>query len=230
MVDEVSAAALWTFIKDWKPEIRIHAGDNWDFRAMRKAASDEERQYSLEDDWTSGIDFMRRFFDGGKTNHFLRGNHDERIYDYAFKTDGLTRDYALSGIQRLESTVARSKATMLPYNSRLGVLTIGNLKVVHGYHAGANSAVMHSRVYGNVLFGHVHDISVASIPGLESREARSLGCMCKLDMAYASRNTGSLKWANSWTYGLLFEDGTYQLHQTRKLNNKFYAATDFKNY
>ena len=30
MQDDPSVAALWQFMDDWQPEIRVHAGDNWD--------------------------------------------------------------------------------------------------------------------------------------------------------------------------------------------------------
>jgi len=226
MVDEVSANALWQFLKDWKPEIRVHAGDAFDFRNLRKNNSEDERQSSLEDDWMMGIDFIRKFFDGGKSNHFLRGNHDERIYDYSRNANGLMRDYANDGIRRLESVVKRCNAKMLPYDAREGVLELGKLRVIHGYHAGAGACRSHANIYSNCLFGHVHSIESASIASREPAEARSIGCLCRLDMEYARKHTGVLKWSNGWAYGLLFADGTYQLFQTRKIESRFYYAKE----
>jgi hypothetical protein len=49
-------------------------------------------------------------------------------------------------------------------------------------------------------------------------------------MDYVNKKTGKLKWAQGWAYGLLFADGTYQLFQTRNINNQFYAATEIKTY
>ena len=80
MQDDASVAALWDFIDDWKPAIRVHAADAWDFRNLRRGASDDEKADSLVDDWHAGTDVLERFFDGGKRNHFLRGNHDERLW------------------------------------------------------------------------------------------------------------------------------------------------------
>ena len=34
-VDEETANALFAFCKDYKPTIRVHAGDAWDFRNLR---------------------------------------------------------------------------------------------------------------------------------------------------------------------------------------------------
>jgi predicted phosphodiesterase len=230
MADAASVGALWSFMRDWKPEIRIHAGDNFDFRNLRKGASDEEKAASLSEDWEMGNDFMRKFFEGGKSNHFLRGNHDERIYDFRNSCTGMIRDYASDGIKQLEATVKRCKAKMQPYDSDLGVLELGKLNVVHGYHAGLSACRLHAQIYGNVLFGHVHAIEVSSVASLEPTEARALGCLCRKDMDYINKKTGKLRWGQGWAYGLLFSDGTYQLFQTRNINGNFYAASQIQTY
>jgi hypothetical protein len=49
-------------------------------------------------------------------------------------------------------------------------------------------------------------------------------------MDYVAAKTAKLRWGNGWAYGVLFPDGTYQLWQTRKINDTFYAATDIKGY
>lgn len=230
MQDEASVAALWEFLKDYQPEIRVHAGDNWDFRNLRRGATDDEKAASLEEDWEHGADFLRRFFEGGISNHFLRGNHDERMWDFRNSATGLLRDYAAEGIRRIEAMVKQSRAKMLPYDSAIGVLSLGKLSVVHGYHAGIGAVRQHAAVYGNVLFGHVHTIESAPVPSIEPAEARSIGCLCIRDMDYINKKTGKLRWANGWGYGLVFPDGTYQLFQTRKLNGRFYAATGIESY
>ena len=230
MADAASVGALWSFMKEWKPEIRVHAGDNYDFRNLRKGASDEEKAASLADDWEAGNDFLRRFFDGGASNHFLRGNHDERIYDFAGNATGVIRDYANDGIKQLEATVKKCRAKMLPYDSDLGVLDLGKLSVLHGFHVGVGACRLHAMIYGNAIFGHVHTIETASVASRESAEARSIGCLCKRDMDYVNKKTGKLRWAQGWAYGLLYPDGNYMLFQTRNINGQFYAATEIKTF
>ena len=58
--DPETRKALFSFIKDYNPQIRIHAGDNWDFRNLRRGASDDEKAASLVDDWDMGVDWNRR--------------------------------------------------------------------------------------------------------------------------------------------------------------------------
>ena len=228
-VDPDTERALFAFIADFKPQIRIHAGDIFDFRNLRRGASDDEKAHSLEDDWRMGSDFMRRFFDGGKENHFLRGNHDERLWHFAHSATGLLRDYAHDGIARVEKLVKKSRARMLPYDSRLGVLKLGALKVIHGYAAGIGAARKHAIVYRNVLFGHTHNCDVAGAESDEGvSEARGIGACCRLDMPYNAHQTGKLRHQNAFCYGLLFADGTYQLNQAKKIDGRFYVASDFR--
>jgi len=228
-VDPETERALFAFISDFKPQLRIHAGDAWDFRNLRRGASDDEKAHSLEDDWQAGSDFMRRFFDGGKENHFLRGNHDERLWHFAHSATGLLRDYAHDGIKRVEKLAAKSRAKMMPYDSRLGVLKLGALKVIHGYAAGIGAARKHAIVYRNCLFGHTHNCDVAGAESDEGvSEARGIGACCRLDMPYNAHQTSKLRHQNAFCYGLLFDDGTYQLNQAKKIENRFYAASDFR--
>ena len=228
--DPEAVASLHAFCDDFKPTVRVINGDLWDFRNLRKGASDDEKAHSLEDDWQAGIDFANRFFKGGKENHLLRGNHDERLWMFRESCTGLIRDYAADGISRVKGAVARWRAKMLPYDARHGVLKLGHLTVIHGYHAGVGAAQAHARVYGNCVFGHTHSIEVNAIASLEPEEARGIGCLCKRDMPYINSKTGKLRWAQGWAYGLLFDDGTYHLEQARKIKDRFICANNFSHY
>lgn len=227
--DEETARALRELLKEFRPQIRVHAGDNWDFRNLRKGASDDEKAHSLEDDWAAGTDWLRAFFDGGSENYFLRGNHDERMWKFRESATGLLRDYAADGIKRIERVVAQARAKMLPYDSRHGVLKLGRLRVIHGYFAGIGAARRHAIAYGNCLFGHTHATDSAPVESVDGpAEARGVGCCCKVDMGYNQHLVGKLRHDNAFCYGVLFEDGTYQLFQTKKINGSFYAATQIK--
>jgi len=226
--DERATDAALSFVDDFKPEIRVIAGDLWDFGAIRMGASPEERAVSMRDDFDAGHAFASRFFDGGTQNTLMLGNHDVRAYDLAHSTEATRADLGLRMVDDIKLIARESKAKILPYDSRYGVLRIGHLNVVHGYHTGANACASHSRIYGNVIFGHVHSIESFQTPGLKQQEARAIGCLCKLDQEYADRKTGKLRWAHGWVFGWVFPDGTYSLNQVRGIDGRFYAATDIK--
>lgn len=229
--DPETRSALFSFIRDFKPAVRVHAGDNWDFRNFRKGASDDEKAASLADDWEQGADWLRTFFDGGKRNYFLRGNHDERLWKLAQSSTGVLRDYAQDGIKRAEGVVKRAQAQMLPYDSRRGVLRLGHLKVIHGYFAGMSAARRHSIAYGNCIFGHTHATDSAPVETIDGpAEARGIGCCCRIDMDYNQHSVNKLRHDNAWCYGVLFPDDTYQLFQAKKIGGRFYAAAGIKRY
>ena len=41
--DKKACEVFFKFAKDWKPEIRVMGGDLFDFRPLRKKASEDER-------------------------------------------------------------------------------------------------------------------------------------------------------------------------------------------
>lgn len=229
-MDSAAAEAALAFTADFKPEVRVIAGDLWDFGAIRKGASEEERSVSMRDDFEAGAEFADRFFPGGEDNHLMLGNHDVRAWDLAHSQDAVKADLGGRMVKDIEYVARRNKARLWPYDSRKGVLTLGHLKVVHGYHTGASACASHSRIYGNVVFGHVHSIESYQTPGLSQQEARAIGCLCKLDMDYADRKTGKLRWAQGFAFGWLFDDGHYQINQARFINGKFWLPKEINPY
>lgn len=228
--DRNATGAALAFTADFKPEIRVIAGDLWDFGAIRRGASAEEQAESMTEDYKAGRVFAAQFFKGGTENYLMLGNHDVRAWDLARSPDAVRKGLGVRMCEDITATAAECRAKVLPYDSRYGVLEIGHLKVVHGYHTGAGACASHSRIYGNVIFGHVHSIESFQTPGLKQQEARAIGCLCKLDQDYADRKTGKLRWAHGFAYGWLFQDGTYQLNQARSVKGKFYASKNINRY
>lgn len=231
MIDPETEKALFSFISDFKPEIRVHLGDNFDFRPLRKGASPEDKSESMKADAEAGKDFLKRFFERKTENHFLRGNHDERLWSAREDASGPIRDHAIDCVKDITDTLANRQVHMLPYHVRDGILRLGSLKCLHGYAHGIHAAQLHARVYRNCIFGHIHSIVVSPVESDEGpMEARCIGAICKIDLGYNSTRTATLRQENGWAYGHLFADGSYQLFQTRKINGSFYAAHEIKAY
>lgn len=218
---------LFDFIADFKPKIRIFGGDLWDFRSLRKGANEDEKRESMSKDYVAGINWLKRF----KPHYFLRGNHDERLWEMADADRGAVSDYAQSGVLEITALLDSMKCAMLPYHKREGVLRLGSLKVLHGFHCGVYAARQTALVYGSALFGHTHVIDEHAIGGLERRVARNIGCMCVLDMNYNSRNPNTLRQANGFAYGVLNrKTGAYHVWQAESIDGKWILPTDFVSY
>jgi hypothetical protein len=221
-IDRKAERAFFEFLKWWKPQRRIHGGDNWDFRALRRKASEDERREGLGQDLADGCDFLRRY----QPTDFLLGNHDFRMWDLIGSDNKFLAGLASQVMVEIEEAIG--KAAVLPYHKREGVLKVGHLKVVHGYHSGITAARQAGLVYGSCLMGHVHSIDQYSLAGLERRIARVCGCLCKLDMDYNRAQPQTLRQAHGWGYGLLFPSGSYQYWQAEEVDGKWYFPSEVR--
>lgn len=222
-IDPRARRTFEEFVAFWKPHIRIHGGDCWDFRFLRKRASDEESREDIRADLHAGADFLQWY----RPDHFLRGNHDERLWNLARDTDdGKLRSWCGMMFDYIRDTLGG--ATMLPYDKRAGVLRLGHLKVVHGYTAGVYAARTAATAYGSVIQGHTHTIDHYSIPGLERRVGRCVGCLCQLDLGYNRAHVQTLRQAHGWAYGFLFPTGDYTVFQAEEVSGRWIFPSEFR--
>lgn len=224
------AEAISTVIADFKPKIRIHLGDAWNLAALRRGADEVDQGESIKDDFIGAENFLRSFFKGGEDNYYLHGNHDApRLEQFARSPRAMIREAAEDGLEEMASILRRNRCTVLPYDSRLGVLRLGHLKAIHGYAHGINAARIMARVYGNVVMGHVHTIETVPVESIDGpSEARVIGAACNVDQPYNARQVNKLRHENGFAYGYLFDDGSYVLFQARRINGRMVYATDFK--
>lgn len=220
--DDKAVKAFKEFCGWFKPEIRIHGGDCWDFRCLRKGANDEEKREGFKGDLDHGLDFVGWY----KPTKFLRGNHDERLWDLVKCDDGKIQQYSRVLIDQIED--ALKGVEIFPYNKRNGVLRLGHLKMVHGYHSGITAAKLAATIYGSVIMGHVHAIDQYSIPGLERRVGRTVGCMCLLEQDYNRAQANTLRQAHGWAYGMLYPNGDYICWQAEQVNGRWVLPSEFK--
>lgn len=223
--DLVAQSAMFEFKeKHWKPDFTVHGGDNFDFRPLRKKASEDEKRESMIEDYNAGMNFLKRLH----PRYYLRGNHCERMWDLASEDRGVISDFAYQGTREITKELDKMNCRMLPYDKREGVLRLGHLKIIHGYICGIAAARRTAQIYGSVLMGHGHAIQSASVEGLNQRTGMMCGCLCSLKMTYSRASTGSLNWEHGWAYGVLNEKtGSYHVFQARKVDNKWILPTDY---
>lgn len=223
--DPESNRAFWQFLDMWKPKIRVMGGDLWDFRALRSKADEDERRTSIRLDFEAGREWLLRF----APQHFLRGNHDERLWRLRDKGKGPLSDYAAQLIATVDADTTKLKCHQYPYDKKHGIAHIGNLKCLHGYATGVGAARRHAQIYGSCVFGHGHGIQHASIEGVEDRVGRMAGCLCKLDLEYASTSLGAMLWRNGWIYGVINDKtGNYHSAQAECIDGVWLLPSEFK--
>jgi hypothetical protein len=230
-IDPELESKFFEFVKDFKPHIRIHGGDAWNFAALRKKATDAERTTAIAPDYEAGNDFLKRFFDGGEQRYFTRGNHDERIYDVAHNaTDAALRHYASKMTTEVGVLMRRLRATMLPYHVKDGVLDVEGIRAIHGYAAGVGAARKFAQVFGTCAFHHTHSMDIAPVEHWpEPHIAYGSGCLMKPQQHFNRSQIATLRHEQGWLYG--YTDGTRATYfQARYKDGRVYAAENIKAY
>lgn len=212
MQDDAAVSGLFDFCEEFRPDVRIGGGDHWDFRALRSSASKYEQRDDDEADVRLGFEFLEKL----RPTHLLEGNHDKRLRDEVDRGRlGPLNTYCKSLIDRRVDLCNRFGATWYPYHSHTGVLRFNDLAFVHGYAHSAAACANHAIAYGDVVLGHGHAIDAYSV----RRHPRAhigmmVGCLCKRDMDYASKNLGSLRWGNGFGFGYFVGDSHVKYQAT----------------
>lgn len=229
--EDVLVEKFFEWLKDFRPQLRIHTGDAFNFAALRKKASPEDKAVAIAPDYEAGNDFMARLFDGGTEKYFLRGNHDERIYNQAeTTTDAVLQHYASKMVTEIGVAARKRNVRMLPYDSSEGVLDVHGVRAIHGYAAGIGAARKFAFVYGSCSFGHTHAMDVCPVEHWpETAIAYGTGCMCKIRQPYNRTQVNTLRHENGWLYG--FTDGTRATYYQAKFKDgRIHVASEFKTY
>lgn len=221
--DPGTLKAFFEFVKWWRPDHRIHGGDNWDFRWIRGKASDQERREKTQEDFDAGMDFLKQY----KPDVFLRGNHDERLWKAADSDDGKLADLAAYMILDIRERIGT--ALMLPYHKRLGVHDYHGRTFLHGFHCGLTATRQTALIYGNSCFGHVHSFDQHTAPRLGAVSSYSSGCLCATDLDYNSGQPNTLRQENGWLYGLAYPGMRETVvWQARKMGAHFFLPSEWR--
>lgn len=217
-----AVAAALDFKKSFRPEVRIHLGDGFNFECLRKNASEQERRAPILGDIAAGEQFIDEF----NPTYYLRGNHDERLWKLLDSDNGEMRDIAGEWTTRIEKHLRR--AFVLPYHKRKGVLEIGQQSFIHGFHNGVNAVRQAAQIWGDVVMGHIHAFDSASLPGAQRKIGRSCACLCDVDQEYNSAQANTLRQSNGFYYGFITPKGAYQFFQAESLGGSWYFPTEFR--
>lgn len=212
------------WVKHWKPDIRIHGGDAFDFRWLRSRASDNEKAEEIQNDIQHGLDFIRWF----KPTHFLYGNHDDRINRAKESYIGAVKGLGIHIQEEIDDALGDAKSYQ--YDKRTGVVQLGDVKFVHGFGSGMGSLRRAGLVYGRVVQGHIHAVECVPIERHELGFAMSAGCLCKLDLGYNAAHLTTLRQEHGWVYGVVRPNGKTVVWQARKSGGTWIFPSDLRQW
>lgn len=199
-IDPEAEREFFDFVDDFKPAIRLHMGDVFDFRGWRRGAGPEEQAESMTADVERGLSFLARY----KPQVVLWGNHDDRLFRIARDGNGAARMLAQQLIGNIEDALPRTK--FIPYNVFNGIARIGDIAFLHGYQCNLSTARNIAMQYGGggihrVVQGHVHHFSSHTSRSRDAVKGHTVGCLARLDMEYAKARPATMSHGQGWCYG-----------------------------
>jgi hypothetical protein len=223
MVHKEDADVFFKFCDAYKPQLKVHLGDNWDFANLRRGADPREEGDDMGPDFQAGFDFLDSF----RPNVLMLGNHDFRLWRAMNDSRGLVRKFAEDSVSEIESRCKKLKTVIYPYHSRKGVFTAGKLSFLHGYHAGIGAIAQHARIYRSCIFGHLHGNGAVTERGIDTPRSYCVGGLGDHEtMDYAAQRTATLAWGPGWAYGVINEKtGNFQSWTAQKLDGRWMLPT-----
>jgi predicted phosphodiesterase len=187
-------------IADWKPKHRVHLGDVWDFRALRKKAEAEERAEGISYDYNCGFELLEWY----RPNLLTMGNHDYRLWRAARETsNGVLADLCGRLVDEAEDRMRKLKIQWCAYAvDQYLQLPMGGPKLIHGFKSSMYPAKAHFDNWGSCLFGHVHRPDSYEARHIDGGKAYALGTLADLKkMSYADHHAAKLGWRQSFRIG-----------------------------
>lgn len=225
MIDPGAEKAFLDFNRQWKADIRIHAGDFMDLRALRRGASDEEKSEGVKADVERGLQFIKDM----RATVVLDGNHDDRLKRAVREGCGRLREYATLLHNSVEDQLSNLGVQRVEYCIRRGVYQLGTARIVHGYNAGMYAAKMAAQSFLGrpTIMGHTHCFSTFDLPTSDRITGYTIGCLCRLDMEYAKSHLNTLRWSHGWAYGHVFPSGEVSVYRAEKYGDLWSYPTEF---
>lgn len=219
--DHDAVEGLLKHCDEFKPDVRIFGGDLFDFSPLMTKADPAEKHDSMTADVEAGLEFLEKF----KPNHFLLGNHDDRLWLTAKKHAlGIMRDSAKMGIKDIETRCRRLKCKIYPYDVEKGLLRLGKITFCHGYFHGITATKRHAETFaspgGLVIHGHIHSLQMYSVPRAGGSAGISAGCLATTRMDWNKAKVNRLAHEPGWVYGWYSNKG-WVAHMVRKVDGEW---------
>jgi len=183
-------------ISEFKPKHRVHLGDLWDFRPLRRGACREEMMDGFRNDYRAGLDLL----DWYKPHLLTLGNHDHRIWRAATETSDMAKaELFESFCDDVEDNLRKRKIKWSEWGVRKYLqLPFGGPKLLHGYATGLNVARKNHQLYGDSIAAHNHTPDQYEARHIDGGQAFSVGTSADIDkMKYADGQPAKLGWRNS---------------------------------
>lgn len=230
--DKACMNIVFHFIKDFKPNYLVLAGDQMDFGCISHHNKGKVRlteNARLKKDYREFqvdiLDKLEENISKRCKRYFMIGNHEywvERLVD---------DNPQLEGLVEVENNLDLSEYEIIPFNK---VLSIGEINFIHGIWCNKYHAEKNIRIYNkNIFSGHIHTnqiFTVVSPINSLPRQGVSIGCLCNKNMDYMHEKPSA--WIHQFMYWYELSDGTFRyylvtiINGVAIINNKLYNGNE----
>lgn len=200
-----------------KPDIFINLGDVGEWESVSAWRWRDKKQPPLEyqlpvideeiEAVNEGIDQFDKVLDKIKCNerYICEGNHDYWLNNFAEKYPYL-REYKFRNACYWDKRGYKFYSMNKP-------LRIGKLSFIHGAYTNLAHAKKHAEVYGNLVYGHTHDVTSHAIGRLDGTvKAWSLGNLKDMSRDKNQWLKGRIhNWQHAVGYVTWFKDGNFRV-------------------
>ena len=203
-IDPQFRRAFLQFLKDYKPDQRLHLGDAIDLACLRSGArrdpDEPDRAESLMEDLLAGLSFLHEM----RPTVYMDGNHEARATMLAHSGNQVVAYAAGRVMAHINDEMAKHKCERFPWVGlqRAGIKMLGGTAFLHGALFNVSCARDTAEALGmDCVFGHSHRVSIESSRTLNPVVGYNIGCGLDLAAPYAASRRQTLGWRHAFAYG-----------------------------
>jgi len=209
------------FLKDFKPNIFVMAGDALDIETVSFWLRNKRRQLEgkrIKKEYAYYNENIHKpitkTLKKGTVRYWFKGNHEDRIRKAIDeKPEG-------EGYWEVEKNIDLKDWQVVEYPK---AVKIGKIYFMHGIYTNKYFAEKTVRIYGkNIVFFHKHTLQVHTLTtpiNNESHTGWGIPAMCNLNPEYAKEKPN--EWLNGFVAGYILPNGNFNLYPIVATNNHF---------
>lgn len=214
LADPDAIEAALRFKESYKPEIRIHLGDIFDFAAFRAGApGTKDEAERLLPDIEAGCNLIERY----EPTHVIIGNHDDRVFNLSTSHNAILAYAAGCARNEFLEVCNKVKAHLVDsYDINDEPLRFGDTNFIHGFGMGGENALRDmAEHFGKSVCAHFHRAEIVG-----GRNYKHPICCCSGTLAnvgmmiYAKTRRATARWSHGIPYGE-FSDTYCHIELTR---------------
>lgn len=200
LADPDAIAKVLAFKEAYRPEVRIHLGDVYDFAAFRSGApGTKDEAMQLGPDIENGCSLIEKY----EPTHVLIGNHDERVFRLSDHHNAIVALAASHARNEFLEAINRVSAHLVDhYDINRSWIQFGDTKFLHGFMYNEMALRDHAEHFGRCVIAHKHTAAMAKARRSDHATCWCVGTLANIPaMDYPKTRRSTAQWSHGFTWG-----------------------------